>query len=766
MENNVFISVIDAPQYGFYDTAGTYRRGASVPKTQTLAWVADYIRTQAAEQTAALRNIPRGETIPVTRKQRMHDGSFVDFTKDVERAKHYKATNFKRAYFGGVFNGGFKASNMVQPSHIFALDFDKIGTGAALEDARNKLMHDALVQPLLLFVSPSGDGLKMVFALPFDTPQAWRKRLAAVWYYMEKTHGLIADAACKDVNRGCYLPHDANVYFNPQARTTLDFDAWQPPQKPREQHAFTFNGEALAGDAERAAWYAEQLDTAHIDVTGTQQNWARLGLAIAELGEPGRGIFHTVSRAGFVDYDFYECDALFDYCLTNRTGGVGIATFIDAAKRAIGTTFEKEHKTHMENKTPSAKTQEFEPQPAQPQADAEQKQPREFDMMQTMFHTPTLEEIQHAFGHVPPAIPTGYIFGIGDEREELTLPNQALTVIAAQTSGGKTRMLQNIALRVAKYNTPDVQGETLFFSLEEPATDVLLEMANIAHNQRLTVNGKPGKNADILRNAIRSAYKRSIATDTNDTTPWLQFADAHTWEQEPQRTQQELDAANRVVGEFMANYLQPRSMENHDGKQPLLRIYGNEEFCKVQTMCKAVRKYQENGGRIKAIFVDYLGMFRTTNHDEMRLPKTERIELTLDALEWLAKDVNAPVIISAQLKREKDATPWTLRNSSVADSADVERSCNTMVLLWNSREPFNDTDEETNLRNAGFIAGQGGKLFARMTKRRGGIRNGAVVLNFAEDTGAITMGQGIARNGTAGEPATTPGGTTNQDLPF
>lgn len=776
MENDILISVIEAPQRGYYDSTGKWVRGASVPHSQTIAWVAEYIRTQAQRETQELRNIPNpGEKIPVKRKMRMHDGSFVDYTEQIKAGQNYKATNFKRAYFGGVFNGGFKASNMVQPSNIYALDFDgHDNPGVTMEQARQTLMHDTQVQPLLLFTSPSGDGLKMVFALPFSTKQEWQKHLAAVWYYMKQTHGLIADAACKDLNRGCYLPHDANVYFNPQAQTTLDFDAWQPPQEPRsEKHAMEFNG-AMGTDAERAAWYAEQLDAAHIDITGTQWDWTRLCYAIAELGEAGRGIFHTVSRAGFVDYEFDECESKFDYCIATRNGSVGIATFIDAAKKAIGTTYEQEHKNEYkaENNMIDTNTKpqgESAPAGTETGNTGTATERPQMDIAKTMFHNPTLEEIQHAFGHVPPAIPTGYVFGIGKEQEELTLPNQALTVIAAQTSGGKTRMLQNIALRVAKYNTRNTQGETLFFSLEEPATDVLIEMANIAHNQVLTVDGKPSKNADVIRNAQRALYKQSMATTQEEKTQaFEEFAPLNGVN--AQRVAEEFETACQVIGEFWANYLKPgRNIEHHDTTQPLLRIYGNEEFCNVKTMCDAVRTYQAQGGKIKAIFIDYLGMFRTTNHDEMRLPKTERIERTLDALEWLAKEVNAPVVISAQLKREKDATPWTLRNSSVADSADVERSCNTMVLLWNSREPFENQTEQANLAKAGFITGNGGKLFARMTKRRGGIRNGAAILNFAENTGAITMGTGVDVFGNTDAPAQEPGTpqeNRNDDLPF
>jgi len=770
MEHNIFISTIGAPNRGFYDSADKWVKAATEPQKTTVAAVAEYIRTQAEHETQELRNI---EQPNVKRKQRMVDGSFVDYTAQEKRGAFYKSTHFKRAYFGGVFQGGFKASNMVQHSDVFVLDFDDLGTGEQVEQARAKLLHDTQVQPLLLFVSPSGDGLKMVCRLPFTNTQTWRKHLAAVWYYIEQTHGLVADAACKDLNRGCYLPHDANVHFNPAAQTVLDFDKWTPPVQEHERPVFEY-GRAMDTDVNRAFWYAEQLESHGLDITGTQPEWARMGMAVAELGESGRGIFHMVSRAGFANYEFTECDALFDYCLAKRNGSVGIATFIDAAKRAIGTTYEQEHKNEYKAEK-QMKDTNTQPKPKNApsgektgKTDAPQERPT-LDIEQTMFHNPTLEEICTAFGHVPPAIPTGYFFGVGNEREELTLPNQALTIIAAQTSGGKTRMLENVALRVADYNTENTQGETLFFSLEEPTTDVLIEMANICFNEQLTVGGVPGKNADIIRNAQRAMYKANQAkTDEERVKAMAEFAPIR--ENDNLQFSDEYEKAKRVIAEFHARYLAPRpGLEHHDAAQPLLRIYGNDAFCKVETMCQAVQQYAEKS-RVKAVFVDYLGMFRTTDTNEMRLPKTERIERTLDKLERLAKDLNVPIIISAQLKREKDATPWTLRNSSVADSADVERSCNTMVLLWNSREPFEDMKEQECLQKAGFYSEQGGRLFARMTKRRGGIRGGAVVLKFAESTGKIEMGVGITRDGvTSGAPLEDilpQAPQTNQNIPW
>lgn len=723
------ISIFNFPQFGYYEN-NQFIKADQKPIIHDLAWVANYIRTnvKARHATTTLRTLPNADV--TIRRLKKIDNKFVDYDVTMSKRKAYKQTQFMQCCFGGVFKGGHKAVNLVQPSNLFVLDFDHIGGADEIAQAFNKLIADTQVQPLLLFVSPSGDGLKMVFNIEYSTDKpTWEKRLQAVWHYMRTTYQLDADTANKDVCRGCYLPYDENVYFNPSAQTTLDFDQWQPPQpmQPQsKQHTeWVNNGDAT--DAARAMWCAVELEHRGIDITGNQTTWATLGMAIAELGEQGREIFHTISRAGYANYDYYETDELYNYCMSNRRGTISIASFFNVANAALGTTYEKEHKneykqTYSAMNTPTTAAATPQPQQAAPSADqqtAEQQQTEK--LKQVLFADVTVEKVFQECGTVPPSIPTPFEFGCGDDAEKLTLPRMALTIIAAQTSGGKTRMLENLAMYVANYTDEQTQGETLFFSLEETKTDVIAEFVNIYSNEPFTKNGLPTKNLDAIKSVFRCNQGFGTYAETNT-----------------QETRKEFGQIRNAIENYVSSYLMPQNGE----KAPKMRLYDDEMFCDVHLLDAALRMFAKEHP-IKAVFVDYLGMFRSPMH-ELKLPKTERIERTLDVLEQVAKDLRIPIVISAQLKREKGVTPFGLQNQSVADSADIERSCNTMVLLANSREPFDVSAEEKQaLAQGGFVCGQGGKLFARITKRRGGVRGGAVILDFNENTGKIKQGTPI-----------------------
>ena len=774
---DTFISTFRPPYYGHYTDAGVYV-STKKPMPWTLRQIVEYIKTDkgAAIATEQLRGITDGEITVKRKRKNPATGKFEDFEQETTVRKHFKNTHFNYATFGGVFENGHAANSLKTPSGLFVVDFDHIGNAEQVEQARQTLIADKMVQPVLLFVSPSGDGLKMVSRFTFDTDETKRrKNLQAVWRYIQETHGLQADRANTDIGRCCNLPHDPNIYFNPDAQTTLNFAEWFEPEPQRPTYDFNPVFDAMADDATRAMWYAKELQRRGSDITGTYDEWVRIGLSLANLGEAGRDIFHVVSMQNN-KYNSREADQQFTHCLRGGNGSVSIATFIEKAKQAIGTTYEEEHKQifiqQPKNNRNNMTQNHMAPQPQeQPQQEPQNnKDLTEQELQNLLFHNPTFEEIFAECGTIPPAVSTDYVFGVGDEQERLTLPRMALTVVAGQTSGGKTRFIENLALQIADINDEETNGDLLFFSLEEAKTDVLAELVNIHNNTMLNYCGTTANNLDVLKRAFRYRHAKQTATDTEQEMAALKkWADENEWLGEnAKRTQVEANEAVNQILRTVEHYLMPRE----DMKHPLLRLYDDERFCDVELLCNAVRLYSQTS-RVKAVFVDYLGMFRTTDPNEQKLPKTQQIEHILDKLEWLAKELRIPVVISAQLKRENGATPFTLRNSSVADSADIERSCNTMVVLWNSREPFNGNENENAaLGNAGFVSGQGGKLFARITKRRGGVRGGAVVLNFAENTGKITMGTGVSlsRYATNIPTEATPQQPTQQnpteELPF
>lgn len=128
---------------------------------------------------------------------------------DIKQARKFKAENFCYATFSGVFTKRNEDA-LVQHSGLMAIDFDHL---KELKSIKYKLIDDPQLKTVLLFVSPSGDGLKWIIEV--DLSDCTHKEyFTAVCNYVKHTYGLEADKSGKDVARACFLPHDKEIYIN------------------------------------------------------------------------------------------------------------------------------------------------------------------------------------------------------------------------------------------------------------------------------------------------------------------------------------------------------------------------------------------------------------------------------------------------------------------------------------------------------------------------------------------------------------------------
>ncbi|MBG8552577.1 BT4734/BF3469 family protein [Hymenobacter guriensis] len=116
----------------------------------------------------------------------------------------------------GTFQPTRLAAHLAQPSGLLVLDFDHVPDVAA---ARAALLADALLGPavVLLFTSPSGDGLKCLLTL--DARRSYLDNFRAVATYLASRYaplGLVPDASGKDIARACFLCHDPDAYLHPR----------------------------------------------------------------------------------------------------------------------------------------------------------------------------------------------------------------------------------------------------------------------------------------------------------------------------------------------------------------------------------------------------------------------------------------------------------------------------------------------------------------------------------------------------------------------
>ena len=131
--------------------------------------------------------------------------------QDKKAARKFKAANFDYVTFSGIFS---KRSDdaLIRHSGLLTIDFGHISN---IADMKSMLLQDEYFDTELLFISPSGDGLKWI--IPIDISTATHQDyFRAIASYIKQTYGLEIDQSGKDVSRACFMAHDAEAFINPK----------------------------------------------------------------------------------------------------------------------------------------------------------------------------------------------------------------------------------------------------------------------------------------------------------------------------------------------------------------------------------------------------------------------------------------------------------------------------------------------------------------------------------------------------------------------
>lgn len=131
--------------------------------------------------------------------------------KDSKSARKFKATQFDYATFSGLFTKR-NDNALISHSGLLTIDFDHISD---LQQLKKQLLQDEYFETELLFVSPSGDGLKWI--IPINISEASHQNFfQAIANYIKEVYQQEVDKSGKDISRACFLPHDPKAYINPK----------------------------------------------------------------------------------------------------------------------------------------------------------------------------------------------------------------------------------------------------------------------------------------------------------------------------------------------------------------------------------------------------------------------------------------------------------------------------------------------------------------------------------------------------------------------
>jgi hypothetical protein len=126
-------------------------------------------------------------------------------------ARAFKAAHFDYVTFSGTFVKRSDAS-LIKHSGLITIDFDHVSN---LVKLKQDLLSDEYFDTELLFISPSGDGLKWIISI--DLNQAsHQENFLAISNYIRHTYNIEVDKSGKDISRACFLPYDNEAFINPK----------------------------------------------------------------------------------------------------------------------------------------------------------------------------------------------------------------------------------------------------------------------------------------------------------------------------------------------------------------------------------------------------------------------------------------------------------------------------------------------------------------------------------------------------------------------
>lgn len=129
---------------------------------------------------------------------------------DDDEAKKLKQTTLDHVTFSCICTYRNKGSIKEHSSFVHA-DIDHVNDIQSLK--QKILSNDMGFLPVLLFVSPSGNGLKIVYKVAMEQADHIDYFFALESFIFQKT-GVKIDQSCKDVTRACFLCHDPEAYYN------------------------------------------------------------------------------------------------------------------------------------------------------------------------------------------------------------------------------------------------------------------------------------------------------------------------------------------------------------------------------------------------------------------------------------------------------------------------------------------------------------------------------------------------------------------------
>ena len=176
-----------------------------------------------------------------------------------------------------------------------------------------------------------------------------------------------------------------------------------------------------------------------------------------------------------------------------------------------------------------------------------------------------------------------------------------------------------------------------------------------------------------------------------------------------------------------------------------LRVYYTPDLYSGD-LCKLL-EYLSSIWTIKAVFLDYL---QAIYKDGYRGDRRDELREVCRELNNTAKGLDIPIVLSAQLNRDTPS-PTEMSSGNIAESADITRYADTILLLWDSvkvrdlknKDGYLSSRDYSSLQEKGFTLGTPGKLYTIIDKNRGSTPGIECILDYIPETGKIPTNEDL-----------------------
>ena len=628
--------------------------------------------------------------------------------------------------FGGEFSQR-RGENLLAASGLICLDIDKLDKldkpGMDVETLREQLSKDTEIGLRLLFVSPSGKGLKLVCKTSgkITDAKSYTREFKTLNAYISQKYDIpIGEGAgldpIKDITRSCLLCYDPQSVFveGGEFRSELHPlpDSETKSEKPKKE---LLAGGGYASTTDLDSFKKKELMPALFDkidqifpsmefryrrnkwespynLDGTEPQHPRPDKSVITKSNPGTILENGEGNPTISVFDKFMNENSLEWKEAIRQ----LASIAGLEDRYKDLT--KKYAQEMNNKgsqrenKPSA-DKNITPKEKNAQSGSEKQTPRE--KFAEYLTIPPLKELAK---HKKTGVVTPYTFKTekGEKEERYTLTSGGLNIVGAMSSHGKSRFLQNLALGLAE----EGEGSVLYFALEESEIEVLSRIANIA--------------ADTLRLSDTQSNTEAIMeyfrTDGGQGVSWCR-----------EERKKALDNFRRLYEEkkIIVKYIP--DLQSDD-------------------LCELI-KFLSEEFKARAVFIDYLQAITPGGYNNAR---TDELRKVCNSLAKTAKKMDIPVVLAAQLNRST-GNPTNMSINNLAESADISRYADTALLLWDSarprdilnREEYLKKEEAAKLQDLGFNFEEKGYLYAVLNKNKGGRADLEAVWKYTPQTGKV-----------------------------